>query len=74
MNAVTSFNPVHDFFAFLRRPDAERVSASLRNKLLVLAVILALDILLGFAANILSSSIERIARSDRKRACDGRIG
>lgn len=67
---VTSFNPVRDFFDFLRRPDAEQVSASLRNKLLVLAVILALDILLGFAANLVSTSIESLASIQTEHVMD----
>lgn len=60
MNALISFNPVADFFAFVRRPDAQRISASLKQKLLVLVVLLALDILLGFAANLLATSIESL--------------
>ncbi|MCS7062388.1 MAG: hypothetical protein RMN25_14685, partial [Anaerolineae bacterium] len=60
MNVVMSFNPVRDFFVFVRRPDAERISASLKQKLLVVFVILALDILLGFTANLLATSIESL--------------
>lgn len=57
---VTSFNPARDFFAFVRRPDASGISASLKNKMLILAVILALDILLGFGANLIGTSIETL--------------
>lgn len=57
-STTTISNPVLDFFAFLRRPDAARVSASLKQKLLFLAAIIALDILFSFAANLLSASVE----------------
>lgn len=55
---LTVANPVLDFFTFLRRPDADRLSASLKQKLLILAVILALETLLSFLANVLSASVE----------------
>lgn len=60
MNESIPFNPVRDFFAFLRRPHAERIAASLKQKLLILAAIVALDILFGFAANLLATSVESL--------------
>lgn len=60
MNERIPFYPAQDFFAFLRRPNAERIAASLRQKLLILAALVALDILFGFAANLLASSIESL--------------
>lgn len=70
MNTVSSFNPVRDFFAFLRRPDANGISTSLKNKLLILAVILALDILLGFGANLLATSIETLIPMENEHVID----
>ncbi|MCS6906768.1 MAG: CPBP family glutamic-type intramembrane protease [Anaerolineales bacterium] len=58
MNGSTSSNAVLDFFSFLRRPSAERIVASLRSKLGVVGIIIALDILFGFVGNLLSSALE----------------
>ncbi|MCS7055847.1 MAG: CPBP family glutamic-type intramembrane protease [Thermoflexales bacterium] len=60
MNEKMTFNPVRDFFAFLRRPNAERVVASLGQKLLILAALVAVDILFGFVANLLSTAVESL--------------
>lgn len=60
MNESIPFNPIRDFFAFLRRPHAERIVASLKQKLLILAAIVALDILFGFVANLFATSVESL--------------
>lgn len=61
MNTSLSSNTVVDFFSFLRRPIADRMVASLRSKLGAVGIIIALDILFGFAANLLSSALEELA-------------
>lgn len=56
----TLFNPILDLFAFLRRPDAVRVSAPLKQKLLAMAIIVALDILVGILLTLVTAPIESL--------------
>ena len=56
----TTFNPILDLFAFLRRPDAVRVSAPLKQKLLAMAIIVALDILVGILLTLVTTPIESL--------------
>lgn len=56
----TISNPILDFFAFLRRPNAETISAPLKQKLLVMAVIVALDILIGILVTLVTAPIEAL--------------
>ncbi len=60
MNGSPVFNPILDFFAFLRRPNSESFSASLKQKLLVMAVIVALDILIGILLTLVTAPIESL--------------
>ncbi|OAN46114.1 hypothetical protein A6A03_13305 [Chloroflexus islandicus] len=55
-NAIS--NPILDFFAFVRRPDAAHIVTSRKAKLLIIVSLLGLSILLSVAGNVVSTSIE----------------
>lgn len=54
----TIANPIRDFFAFVRRPDAAHLVAARKAKLRIILSLLGLSILLSFASNLVSTSIE----------------
>ncbi|MFN3308847.1 MAG: hypothetical protein ACK44E_06510, partial [Anaerolineales bacterium] len=60
MNASPVFNPILDIFAFLRRPNAETLSAPLKQKLLVVAIIVAMDILIGILLTLVATPLEAL--------------
>lgn len=54
----TIFNPILDFFAFVRRPDAAHIVTARKAKLRIMVSLLGLSMLLSFAGNLVSTSIE----------------
>ncbi len=66
----TLFNPILDFFAFLRRPNAETLLAPLKQKFLVVAVIVALDILIGILLTLVTAPIEALVSVQTQYAED----
>lgn len=70
-STLTVVNPVLDFFSFLRRPHAEKVAAPLRQKVLSLAVIVALNILLSLGASFLVAPIESLVAVEAEYLAEG---
>lgn len=67
----TISNPILDFFAFVRRPDAAHIVAARKAKLRIILSLLGLSILLAFAGNLVSASIETFIPMETEHLMEG---